>query len=83
MNFNKDYKEYIEYLEKTCVLQPIELTESENGAVQLFVTYLNIRYAKTHLTTDAADGEQRCSCCGSQLDENGLCPQQLNCPARC
>ena len=47
MNFDKDYIEFVEYLEKTCVLRPVRLDTLQDIAVGLFVTYLNIRYAKT------------------------------------
>lgn len=63
MNFNQDYNEFIEHLEKTCVLRPMKIDKFEDVAVRLFVTYLNIRYAKAHLTSDAADGEDRCDFC--------------------
>ena len=44
MNFDQDYKEFIEHLEKQCVVHPVKLDKQEKIAVQLFVTYLNIRY---------------------------------------
>ena len=44
MNFDQDYKEFIDHLEKRCVVRPVKLGKQEKLAVQLFVTYLNIRY---------------------------------------
>ena len=58
MNFNKDYKEFVEHLEKTCVLRPMKLDTLEDVAVRLFVTYLNIRYAKAHLTSKSTQTEK-------------------------
>jgi len=46
MNFDRDYEEFIEHLEKSCVLRPMALDRVQDAAVRLFVTYLNIRYVK-------------------------------------
>ena len=52
MNFDHDYEEFIEHLEKTCILHPVNLEKQEKLAVLLFVTYLNIRYEKAPLSPD-------------------------------
>ncbi len=44
MNFDQDYKEFIEHLEKKCVVHPVNLNKKQKFAVQLFIAYLNIRY---------------------------------------
>lgn len=56
MNFNKDYKEFIEDLKKknACMASPV-LIRVERVAISIFVTYLNSKYAKVCLPTDSAD----------------------------
>lgn len=46
MNFDKDYEEFVEHLEKHCVVRPVELKNRDKVALESFVTYLNIRYKK-------------------------------------
>lgn len=52
MNFDKDYKEFIEW-EKTKggTSGPTEFTAEEDVSIRLFVAYLNCRYAPPHLTS--------------------------------
>ena len=48
MNFDKDYKEFIEWGKtKSGSCGPTEFTAEEDVSIRLFVAYLNIRYAGT------------------------------------
>ena len=63
MNFDKDYKEFLEWeITKGGTCGPIEFTTEEDVSIRLFVAYLNCRYANTRLTPAAPDSEGRCSC---------------------
>ena len=76
MNFDKDYKEFIDHLKKTCALRPMKLDRDEDVAVRLFVAYLNIRYAKTSANQAMhSDGEGRCI-------SSGMCKMENNCKTR-
>lgn len=44
MNFDKDYEDFIEHMQKLTVSASPVLCRIERVAVKLFVSYLNIRY---------------------------------------
>ena len=58
MNFDKDYKEFIEWGKtKGGIWGPTEFTVEEDVSIRLFVAYLNCRYANV-----ATDDEELCHC---------------------
>jgi len=47
MNFDKDYKEFLEHITVKCGTSgPLELSTEEKAAVRLFAAYLNCRYGR-------------------------------------
>lgn len=62
MKFNKDYKEFLNHLEKSNQEAQIktELSKSERSAILLFVAYLNIRYQETPCKTCGGKGQIPC-----------------------
>jgi len=72
MNFDKDYKEFLEW-EKTKggTCSPTEFTAEEDVSIRLFVAYLNCRYANTHLTSAIhSDGQSKAAEIERQIIED-------------
>jgi len=74
MNFDQDYKEFLEWEKTKCgTIAPTEFTAEEDVSIRLFVAYLNCRYAAAHLTnTMRSDGKGRCIS-SSASDAEGQC----------
>jgi len=59
MNFDQDYKEFIEHLTKAKGLESGSLSRREDVAVRLFTAYLNIRYEKASFPSNKATKRDR------------------------
>ena len=56
MNFNDDYKGFIEHIKNNAGSSgPVKLTHEEDVAVRFFVAYLNLRYAENPFYTRRPD----------------------------
>jgi len=73
MDFNKDYREFLEHITVKCGTSgPLKLSTEEKAAVRLFAAYLNCRYAQ-RVTQQARSSAKLCGCEKPMILEKSYC----------